>query len=481
MATSELPLQKIRNLGVYGLIRESEVDNELIPDGALTEAVNVSFDRKGAVTLRPGLTAIGSQVLSGTTCFGLYNAMFSDSSLNCLLSVFGGTVWKSTGSDFTESTSNTGSLKTRFATFADRAIKVNGTDNMTCFTGTSWTTSGDPVNEDDMASYDTKYIDVFKSRVYTAGNSTNPDRLFYSSVVDGTGNIEWAPTEDYVDINPNDGENISAIRRFSLELLVFKPNYIYRFRTTAVDPDPLIKIGTRSQESVVEGKRGLYFHHDTGFFRYTGGYPQEISRPISDFIDAIALSAYSDIAGWRDNDHIYWSIGDLTVSGTSYTNVVVRYTESSQVWTVYSYGSELKIGVDYDDSSTLYRVVGDDNGYVLKVNEGTDDNGTAISYRGVTKWYSFGGVGDRKIIQEIISISEKAQAMKAEYQIDDESIWHNLGQVKEFKTDFGTLDIKFYRIRFKVSGISSQEAFIFRGFEMPKMLTEGVVELWPTK
>ena len=74
MATP-LQQQKIDKLGVYGVIRPSEVDDSLIPDGAVTEAMNFHFDRKGAATLRSGLTTLGGTVLSSRPCVGLHNAL----------------------------------------------------------------------------------------------------------------------------------------------------------------------------------------------------------------------------------------------------------------------------------------------------------------------------------------------------------------------------------------------------------------------
>ena len=473
---------KLRNLGINGVIREAIVDSTstLYPEGALTSAVNVHFDRMGGITQRNGATVIGLN-LAGT-CYGVYNAMFSNSGSNRLISVFsdgtynkayiwqGGTWVASLGGD-------TKDLKTRFATFGDNVIRVNGTDNMKCWDGGSlWITTGDPINVDDIAGTATAYIEVFKNKVYTAGNSTKPDRLFYSSVVSSAGNITWDPSNDWIDINPNDGENISALKRYATELLVFKPNYIYRFRTEAIEPDPLVKVGTRSQESIVEGKNGLYFCHDTGFYKYTGGYPEEISRPISDFIDAMNVSNAESVVAWKDNDHIYFSIGDVTVSGTDYTNVVIRYTESSQVWTIYSYATQPTYATDYDDGTTLFRVWGDDAGRIFKDNLGTADRITAISHNFETKWYDFENVAEKKILKEIVCICEKAQGSKVFYKIDGSDTWRSIGQINKFRTKFSQLKIPFHRIKFKVSGISSQEAAVFQGFEIVSMVNEGVID-----
>ena len=59
---------------VNGVIRESSVDSSLLPDGAVTESKNWQFDRLGAATVRTGLTAVSSTVLTSRPCVGLHNA-----------------------------------------------------------------------------------------------------------------------------------------------------------------------------------------------------------------------------------------------------------------------------------------------------------------------------------------------------------------------------------------------------------------------
>ena len=472
------PIQ-IRNLGVYGVIREAEVDNNLIPDGAVVKAVNVNFDRKGAVQLRPGITLIAQAYAN--PILGLHNALFSGVSNNCILAAASdgsnNIIYKSTGGAFSQSlTGDTKNLKTRFLTFSDNVIRVNGTDAMKAFTGSAWTTTGGVINVDDMASYPTKYLESFRARVYTSGNFSKPDRLFYSSVVASDGDtITWTPDSDYVDISPNDGENTTGLKRYFDKLLIFKPNYIYRFTSSATDPDPLIKVGTRSNESIVEAKGGLYFHHDSGFYNYNGGEPKEISRPISDFTDAIALSAYDDIAGWKDNDHIYWSVGDLTVEGVSFANVVFRYTISSDIWTIYSYPAEFTFGCGYNNGTTLYQIVGDTAGNVYTFNNGITDNGTAISYDLETKWYDLGFVEEQKTIQSLAFLCEKAQGSFISCKVDGDKQWQSLGQLFKWMM-IADKEINCHRIKFKLSGMSTKEAFIFRGVDILKGLNRGLLQ-----
>ncbi len=481
MAITSLPLKQIRDLGVLGILRDVEVASSLAPAGSVSKAINLHFDKIGSVSLRSGITAINNQVESGgNSCLGLFNARFENSTKNALLSVFSdGTnndIYQNTGSGWSKSLEDdTKDLKTRFTTFANRVIRVNGTDNMKTWNGTAWSTSGNPINEDDMASYDTKFVEVYKSRVYTAGNSSNPDRLFFSSVIDSSGNITWTPGTDFVDLNPSDGENITALKRYSRELLIFKPNYIYRFTTAGTDPDPLIRIGTRSQESVIEGKKGIYYHNDKGVFLYNGSYPVETSRPISDFINAIPSSSYENVVAWRDDNHIMFSVGDITVGGVSFTNIVLRYTETSDVWTIYSYGTQITAAGDYDNGTTLSRVVGDDAGYVLTYDSGTTDNGSAINYDLETNWYYTESLAETKIIQTLLATAEKAKSAIFKYQVDNETEWFPIGSLTKYLNYFRNIDAKFHRIRFKLMGSSTTEALIFEGIDILSGTNEGVI------
>jgi len=482
--------KEIRRLGIYGMIRQSSVDDHLQPDDTITDVSNCHFDRIGAVSLRPGITGIGSTVSVRAICFGMHNtqngsmfAVFSEGG-SARVYTYGGSAWAS------NLTGGTANVKIRFVNFADRTVALNfgSASNMYSsmqFTNAvangGWATTGNPINPQQMTYSQPQYGEVYKSRMYVAGGNTNGNnltnsRLYFSNVIASDGNVAWDPAINFVDINPNDGESISGLKRFGLELLVFKPNYIYRFKTVGVDPDPLIKIGTRSQECIIEGKLGLYFHHDTGFFRYTGGYPKEISRAIADIVTAIPFSYFENISAWKDEDHIYWSVGDLTIGQDSWRNVVLRYTESSDLWTVYRTANEIRYAIDYNSGSDLERAVGTDNGLVGEFGTGTMDFDYPIGYYFVTKWYEWDEVENRKIIHDIIAICEKAQGSGLMYQVDSSDDWLTIGEIKKFLTIFNNKNIRFHRIRFKLSGVSTEEGFVFLGMKFPKGQVEGIVK-----
>jgi len=491
MAT-KLQKQSIRNIGVYGIIRQASADDSLIPDGAIPEAINFEFDRIGVARTRPGMTAIGASVSAGNPCIGIHNIQ-SNTAIVAFVSSGSTTVFERQTSSWAAIAAGTGAGIFRFLDFANRTIFFGPVErSIRVYAGSNFdTSSGNPINPQQLwyvnGNINTGYIrpkfgKVYKSRIYLTGDPTNEfrSRLWFSSVITSSGNITWAPSTDFVDINPNDGEDITSLERYSLELLVFKPNYIYRFRTSGVDTDPLVKIGTRSQESIIEGKKGLYFHHDTGFYKYTGGYPVEISRPISDVVKAIPFGEYAVIRAWKDDDHIYWSIGDLTLSGPkaneTWANAVIRYTESSEIWTVYSYANDIRRGGPFITSSSSSIMIGLDNGVVAEFNRGQTDLSEPIKYRLITKWYEWEGIETRKIINLLMVISEKGLGMNIMYQVNDYEDWQVLTPDLRKLISFFNTNIKFNRIRFRISGVTTNESSVFMGLEVLKGINEGIIK-----
>lgn len=492
---------KISNIGVKGLIREAAVDSSLIPDTAVLESTNWNFDRIGVAQVRPGITGLGSTIATGYPILGLHNAQ-SGTAFAAISQGGSMRVYAYPSSSWSSSlTGGTANITLRALEAGGRTVLLNfgSASNMYSSvyflnTSESWVTTGNPINPqaitDQVAgSVQPKYGEVYKSRIYLVGGDTNGSpislsRLWFSNVISATGNFAWTPSTDYVDINPGDGEIISGLKRYSLELVVFKPNYMYRFKTSGVDPDPLIKIGTRSNESIVEGTRGLYFHHDTGFYQYTGGYPTKLSQPIVDIVQNIPYSQFASIVGWNDADHIYWSVGNVTIPETyanlTIKNCVLRYTESSGIWTVYSYAQGIKRGISFNNGTTLSRLVGLDIGVVATLDSGFTDLGEPIKYRMKTKWYDFGEISTRKILQEFAAVCEKAQASEIAYQVDEDPTIRTFGELKKMVNYFppksSALNIRFHRIRFIIQGTARFDSPIFRSIEMLNIQEEGVIK-----
>lgn len=456
-----------------GLMCEGAVSENRMPLDACTESVNFHFDKIGSATLRKGTTRLGDK-LTGTI-LGLYEFRDSGSGSNNQIITVNGTKVKylSTGTWTDKRTVTTG-LKTRFTTFLDFVWMVNGTDATAIWSGAaadSFVTTGNaasaPIGQ---------FIENFRSRVWIAGNSTYPDRVYFSSLpsAEATPIVTWdtsATTGDWIDISPSDGDNITGLKRSKRALIVFKRNHIYRIYTISeTDPDPQINVGTYSNESIVETKSGLFFHHPTGFYSLLDGGVQEISKPIIDIVNAITVANYSKICGWQDGDHVYWSVGDVTIGGIAYSNLVVRYTISTQTWTHYSYPTQLLFASDYNDGSTIFRLTGDEDGNVLKMDTGKTDNGTGINFSLIHRWQTLDGLlSTKKNVDKLLFSHTGGAGTIVQWQEgkDHVNAWQSLDRsFGEYDTGYNAPDIEGSKIRFRVTGTSVGEPFEYRGFEI---------------
>ena len=463
-----------------GLITEGSVAESQFPLNAVSESINWNFDKIGSAIIRPGTTALGQQ-LTGN-CLGLYEFRNSTGSNNQIISVFGTTVYYLATNTWTSIRTVTTGKKARFTTFLNFAWMVNGTDATAIWDGVvgdGWVTTGNasgaPIGQ---------FIENFRSRVWIAGNSTYPDRIYYSEIPTAatTPVVTWntdVSTGNWIDISPQDGDTITGMKRSSDALLIFKKSHLYRvYSISETEPDPKINVGTWSNESIVEAKDGIYFHSPTGFYQYTSSGLSEISRPIIDIVHAITLANWSTVCGWSDDDHVYWAVGAVAYNGVSYSNMVVRYTNSTQVWTHYNYPTQFLARSDYNDSSVINKLVGDNNGSILKTNTGTTDAGTPINYSLVHRWYSIDGFqSTQDNITNMCFVHQHGTGTKVEYQIDNDlpTTWRPLGKTfSDYDTLYTSISIKGRRVRFKLSGTSTGAGFEYKGWELNSVDSEPV-------
>jgi hypothetical protein len=332
------------------------------------------------------------------------------------------------------------------------------------------------------------FIENYRSRMWISGNSTYPSRLYYSSIPSSvtTPVITWntdVATGQWIDISPSDGDFMTGIQRFRNVLLCFKTNRLYRvFDIGQVDPDPYYAVGTSSQESIIESKAGVFFHHSTGFYQYNiYGIVQEVSRPIIDIVRAIPTSSYGSVTGWMDplGDHMCWSIGTVTVNGTTYVNMVVRYSISTQVWTARTYPkpfvSSQRRQPLYNDGTKQYALIGDNAGNVLKADTGITDNGTALYYSIVHRWETLDSLlSTRKSVMTVNFSHYGGATSTVAYQTEDNdpdqlADWTkkvDRGALTTKNTGFNSANIKARKFRFRVFGTSAGQPFTYHGYEV---------------
>lgn len=420
------------------------------------------------------ITTIATQDIS---VLGMTSFRNNAGSILLALAKIGTNVYAYDGAAYTSiRTGLNATSKARFTNFVNYTYMVNGhaNENIAAYNGSG--SFVDNANSDALPKGD--FIENYRSRIWVADSSD--DKVYYSAVAASNGTITGGT--DFIQVSPQDGEKITGLKRYPRALLVFKQNHIYRiFSTDSADPDPSIFRGTHSQESIVEGKNGISYHHPSGFYDFVfDGDQKEISRPIVDIVRAIPRSAYENIIGWADDNNKYWSVGDITLGGVVFSNIVCRYSISTQTWTVYSYNKEMTASTQYDNGTTLSVILGNEQGKILTFNSGLTDDGSPIYYDLMTHWMYFSQIkSTAKTISEIGTIHENAQGGNLSYQVDTDSLseWRPIGEIKKNLYQLDKLNAKdFTRIRFRMSGSSTGSPFIFRGWELLNMMTEGEIK-----
>lgn len=467
-----------------GLITKSAIADGDYPEDACLESVNFHFDTIGNATLRKGITEFSTILNVGFGFTGMYDFQSNTAGRSWLLAAVGGSggstpkiAYYNSATDAWVGKENlTKEEEVDFTTFLNYVFKVNPSDATKIWDGD---TSGGFVNTGNALNAPTgKFIENFRSRVWIAGNTTYPDRVYYSSVPSAVATpiITWntsATTGEWIDISPSDGENITALKRTKNALLVFKDNHIYQIASVdSADVDPKINVGTLSKKSLVETKVGLFFHHRTGFYQYANGTVQEVSQPVIDIINNITLANASKVTGWLepDGNHICWAVGDVTVDGYTYTNTVLRYTISSGVWTQYSYPIQFIVSSPYDNGSSIRIVTGDEDGRAYFMDYGNTDDGTPIYYSLIHGVDSVDGFeSTTKRIEKMLFLHNGGQGTNVNYRTNKderEDYSKHICQLKKYDTGVNNANLVGTKFSIKISGTSTGEPFIYEGYEV---------------
>lgn len=287
----------------------------------------------------------------------------------------------------------------------------------------------------------------FEGRVWVANKTLGV--IYYTDIV------QFIPPSTYLltynsSVNfisqfvPQTGQQITALFQVPRALLVFTEDSIFRiYGATSVDAYPAYNVGTYSQESIIQTKTGIFFHHSSGFYQFDyGSQPVEISRRIIDFVQAIPRTYYENITGvWDGFDNVEWSVGPVTVEGVVFTNCVVRYTISTQVWTIYDYPlNAITAMIQYDDGTKLNHLAGVTNTVTTAANKtgaldfGNTDFGEPFYFEFIDRWRPFTDMYyQTKQLSGLNVYSENAAGANLSYQVQKSgpNAWEPLGTVDE--------------------------------------------------
>jgi len=355
----------------------------ILRDNEAELILNYNLDKLGALTKRCGYATYLTQPVAAMTINGLYQ--FNDMSTGTqeqlmVANAAGGATgiiyYNNAGTWTSAKAGETASSKSRFSSFIDYVFRVNGADVVaSSANGIAWGTTNAPI------TIKPAFTTVYQDRVYMANGriATQFSRIWYSSLPTA-GAITWTIATDWVDVNPDDGDQITALENNGNRLLIFKNRSLYRWSFGQVEPDRLIGAGTSSQESVKTNfDVGItFFANPRGVYAYSGGRPKLISRKIQNFIDAV--SDWTNVFAEVDGDHYYLAVGNVTVDGRTYTNTMLVYHVSLDAWTIYTTATPIKWMANMPTTypvDTIY--FGSNDGRTYQFLTGTTDNTSTIN------------------------------------------------------------------------------------------------------
>ena len=358
------------------------INESLAPRGSVGLAINFDFDVEiGSATTRPGTFIIGGQMVAGNSILGLHNHVAGSTStlFSAINDVGSATAVIYDQAGDVRVTGLTANKKVRMLTFNAATLIINGADAEQSYTAAGgFITTGGAFDLANIPGANLNNLcTVFLDRVYLAGDTANPARLYYSGVSSG-GTVSWTSGNGNIDIDVgNDKGAITALGRVPGYILIFKNRSMTRWNYSSAFPEELISYGTPSQESVVSAGGVCAFYsnsneHDKGFFITNGGAPVPIShdnaRPIRKWVDAIDVANEANIAGRAINNGFAWSIGDVTVDRQLYHNVELRYNRILNQWSVRMYPTKFTVYASYlDGQGRNVTVAGDTDGQVLEL------------------------------------------------------------------------------------------------------------------
>lgn len=349
-----LPSRKVRPISRQQVFNPSGGLNNngspnLISDKEWSDVLNVQFDEGGVVRKRMGFTTFAESL---TSAYGL-GSLVTDS-YNHLLTIDGTNFKYSTGSGWTTDTSVTftASQDVSFTQARAKTYIWNGVNGGSEWNGATLARPGTMPKAKSSVFYNSYHIcsgvEGQSSRVYISVLADSSDFTNAATTLHNTTEVPGASVfagtgANFVDIQPNDGDKITALGLYSDVLIVFKQFSIYQM-TFDDTGNPVVQLITRAAgcvapRSVENVENDLYFLSREGV-RILGNEANYfnsirtsiISKNIDPDMKAMLPSAYSKANSIYYDDEYIITIPDSAGSLT-YT---YSYNREFKAWSKWS-------------------------------------------------------------------------------------------------------------------------------------------------
>jgi len=285
-------------------------DSSRLEGDELAEATNVRLGPRGEVQLRTGYLRQDVNLPGEIHHLYPWRTFGSVDHIVVVDNLGGGTIWHSEqGGTFIDSghdIADSPSMQSFGVGFAGAKKKLyvsaKGMTDPVSFNGTTW----EPVPT--MPS--TKMLFYRHGRMFAINDNERPSGVYFSEILDP----EAFATDDYLEVNPDDGYQINAATVFGDDLVLFKDNAVWKLSGRTPSSFALYEID--SHRGMVAPKahaqlrsRLFFFDRDTGIWAFDGAGFELVSQPINDYLLAGQNYQLSYISAmYSGEDRIYLSV-----------------------------------------------------------------------------------------------------------------------------------------------------------------------------
>lgn len=361
----------------------------LVPEQNASAIQNITMDDRGQLSKRNGyslLNTIGALGTSAVTGGGYHNAATGSSFFGVVV----GTHVYRTGNTFAGSyTDVTGTTTvTSGATNLAQVTDVN--DNLIFCNDVDkpfyLSSTGNAVQISTGLFTGAKTCATYGSYL-VIGNTTEtavsfPSRVRWTSIQ----NTNDFPANNYVDVEPNDGDKIVAIIGFDDSVYVFKKRSIYRMLITGQDGAdafvirPVVRnIGAWAKNSVrVIPNVGIAFLAQNTAYVLSDSGLEPIGDPIQRTFDTVNRTQWGNaVAVVYPKRYQYW-LSIATGSATTNGEVLV-FDYIQKAWSVYTGINANALAQAEDSNGNNIIISGDYSGNQYKQDIGTSDNPAGVA------------------------------------------------------------------------------------------------------
>lgn len=246
------------------------------------------------------------------------------------------------------------------------------------------TSLAEAVLEDSGVPPQASYVELYNGMLAYAGlESPNQSRVAMSGVL----RPEACDPDNVYDLEPDEQDIITGMKRFGGSLAVYKRNRL--FLGVGSSPDELNFVPTRVNEGslgnacIIDYNSAHWYLGERGPFVFGGLKEEYIGRPIQEFyktLDPLYLGNASGVF-YKPMNMLIWNVMEI---GQSDFNTWLCYNTQTKEWTVRDFASSrLAIYLDAIKATKLW--LGGVNGYTYTGDIGTGDNGSNITCEVVTR------------------------------------------------------------------------------------------------